>query len=56
MNNHILYSGKLTRNENFHYIRNLNISANLRTREYSFIKLLSVCDWLGNQIHEFKIL
>jgi hypothetical protein len=39
----ILYSGKITRGENFRYIRDLNTSANLRNREYLYIKLKNVC-------------
>jgi hypothetical protein len=39
----ILYSGKLTHGGNFRYIRDLNISANLRKREYLIIKVQSVC-------------
>jgi hypothetical protein len=40
----ILYSGKLTHGGNFRYIRDLNISANLRKREYfKIIKVQSVC-------------
>jgi hypothetical protein len=39
----VLYSGKLTHGGNFRYIRDLNISANLRKREYLIIKVQSVC-------------
>jgi hypothetical protein len=38
----LLYSGKLTHGGNFRYIRDLNISANLRKREYLIIKVQSV--------------
>jgi hypothetical protein len=38
----LLYSGKITRGENFRYIRGLNASANLRNREYLYIKLKNV--------------
>jgi hypothetical protein len=51
---YILYSGKITRGWNFHFIRDLNTSSNLRYCECLYIKLKNVCDCLGYQIREFK--